>query len=272
MDLENDANDSALEDADLASGFTGETVVKAAKAPAPEVKAEVAETPRPEPTPKPEYVRLTKSDWEEVKAAAAKTASYDAQLSKAFGTIGNLQKIVNGLQSAKTGGIKLTPEAFAEMEKDFPELAQQTRTALEKALSGVNGSSADAPDFKALAAEIANAREVESLEDAHPDWRTIVGAVDITKEQPNANNPFRKWLATKDATYQARVNATESAAVISRAINLFQAETKAPTTTPVRADARSERIRGAVQPKGDGGPQAPGKTDDDEFLAGFNSR
>lgn len=269
MSLENDANDSALENADLASGFTGETVKKVDP---PAEAVVIAETPREPPAPKPEYVRLTKSDWEEVKAAAAKTASYDAQLSKAFGTIGNLQKIVNGLQSAKTGGIKLTPEAFAEMEKDFPELAQQTRAALEKALSGVNGSSADAPDFKALASEIANAREVEALEDTHPDWRTIVGAVDITKEQPNAENPFRKWLATKDATYQARVNGTESAAVISRAINLFQAETKAPATPASRADPRADRIRSAVQPKGDGAAAAPTNTDEDEFAAGFRSR
>ncbi len=271
MNLDNDAHDSALEEADLASGFTGETITKADKAPAIEVKAEVAETPRQAPTPKPEYVRLTKADWQEVKDAAAKTASYDHQLSKAFGTIGNLQKVVTELQSAKAGGIKLSPEAFAEMEKDFPELAQQTRMALEKALSGVNGSSADVPDFKALAAEIASAREVEALEDAHPDWRSIVGAVDISKEQPDGNNPFRKWLATKDATYQARINGTESAAVISRAIQRFQDETKAPSPAP-RADARADRIRLAVQPKGDGAAAAPGSTDEDEFAAGFHSR
>ena len=270
--IDNDAQELAEFDA----GFTGVDVPK--DAPKPEAQ-ELAETPRVE-TPKPEYVRVTAKDWAEVRAAAARTASYDQQFSKAFGTIGNLQKIVNGFkdqgQAAQVSASKAEAlkAAFAGMEKDFPELAQANRTAMEAVLAGFSGGANDADPAKieALLAEVTTKREIEVLEDAHPDWRSIVGVV-TKDETPDPENPFRKWLGTKANAYQARVNASDSAAVISRAIGLFQAETTAakPAEKP-RDEARAERIKQAVQPRGDGSAAPAGKTDEDEFLAGFNSR
>lgn len=281
MVLEDDttAVDDARDRAEFGSGFTGKEAEK------PPAKAEDArparephkETPRETPS-EPEYAQLTKDELASLKAAAAEVSSLRKQALSAFGSIGNLQTAVNALksQTPRGGKIEISKEAFAEMERDFPELANSTRAALEKALSGVTGTgSTEADDTKLtrMLAEHSSAREVEALEDAHPDWRDIVGAVDVTKEQPNPDNLFRKWLAGKDATYQARVNGTESAAVITRAINLFQRETKAPAKpASTSADARREQIRGAVQPKGDGAPPTSRKTDEDEFQAGFNSR
>lgn len=273
--------DDAQELAEFGAGFDGKT------APAPPAKTETpdpAATPRAKEEPKPEYVQITKKDWEEIKAVASKTASYDQQLSRLFGTTGNIQKLLNeskaqAAQATPPAGrkVEISKAAFAEMEKDFPELAQQTRAALEAALSGLPGTGANDVDpgkIETMLAQYTSKREVEALEDAFPLWREIVGAVDVTKEQPDPNNPFRKWLGTKDAAYQARVNGSESAAVIGRAIRLFQNETKTPskpTTTP-RSDARAERIRAAVQPRGDSLGSPAGKNDDDEFEAGFNSR
>lgn len=271
-------DDAQNEQAEFGSGFTGH--------PAEKVSPKTPDNPEPAATPrveeKPEkFIQITEKDWTEVKAAAAKTASYDSQLSKAFGTIGNLQKLVNALQAQQPAGgreVKISPKAFEQMEKDFPELAQQTRAALEAALSGVTGLGAadvDASKIKSMLASYTSEREIEALEDAYPDWRTIVGAVDVNREQPNPDNPFRKWLASKDAAYQARINASESAQVIGRAIRLFQNETKAPPKpaagTP-RDAARAERIRGAVQPRGDNAGAAPAKSETDEFEAGFHSR
>ena len=162
------------------------------------------------------------------------------------------------------------------MERDFPELAAQTRSALEAALSGITGTGAsdvDPAKLESVMASYTAKREIEALEDAYPEWRTIVGAVGAG-EQPDPDNAFRKWLAGKDTIYQQRVNATESAAVISRAIRLFQKET-APAAkvngTP-RDTARAERIKAAVQPKGDGAAAPASRSDDDAFLEGFNSR
>jgi hypothetical protein len=240
------------------------------------------EEPKEKPEPGPEYVQITKADWDMVNAAAKKTASYDQQLSKAFGTIGNLQKVINGLQSQTPQGrkVEISADAFKDLERDFPELAKSTRTALERALSGVTGTGQDPAAVKKLLDERTAEREIEVLEDAYPDWRDIVGAVDVTREMPDPNNAFRKWLGTKDAAYQRRVNATDSAAVITRAINTFQRETKAQaskTAAPVdnRANAtRTSRIAAAVQPRGDGAaPTMSGaNTEEEAFAAGYNSR
>lgn len=256
---------------------------KADPAPKPAAPAP-KETPKP---PEPKHVRITEEQFATLNAAAAKTASFEAQLSKAFGTIGNMQKVLTSLQAATPRGFKveIPKDAFAGMERDFPELAEHTRAALEATLRGLSGTGPagaeiDPEQMKRLVTEHASqARvdaEIEALEDEYPDWKRIVGQVDISKQQPDAANPFRKWLATKDAGYQKRLNDTNSAAVISRAIRTFQAETKAPsgaTAPSLRALAQAARIRGAVQPRGDGGQAgAPRNDENADFEAGYATR
>jgi hypothetical protein len=282
--------DAAAEDADFGAGFAGteskpdKQATKQDRATTKSDALEPAETPRAEAQPEPEkFVQISEKDWADVQAAARRTASYDSQFSKAFGTLGQIQKILNDQKTqtpAQTAAaarkIEIPKEAFAAMERDFPELAQQTRAALEAALSGLPGpgaNDADPAKLETLLAQYHSKRELEILEDVHPDWRTIVGAVDVTREQPDPENAFRKWLGTKDSAYQARVNGSESAAVIGRAIRSFQKETATakPAVAP-RDTARADRIRAAVQPRGDNAGAAAGKTDQDEFESGYNSR
>lgn len=238
--------------------------------------------PEPKPADKPEYVQLTKQQFERLEKAAKLTDDIEGKFSKAFGTIGDVQKIVRTLQSQTPRGnaVKIPVDAFAAMEKDFPELAQHTRAALEatlKGMEGTGGSSAhvDVAEFERKVEERVLRLASEDLEDEYPDWQKIVGAVDIRKgEKPDENNPFRKWLATKDKTYQDRINAANSAGVITRAIRAFKSETKtapaAPAKPNAQAEARASRIQEAVRPKGDGG-QPPVKNADDEFEAGFRT-
>ena len=275
---------AAAEDAAFASGFTDKSPANAEKPPEkveakvePKVEAKVEAKAPPlalPPVEKPEYVRITKKDWEAVHG----------QLSKAFGTIGSMQKTMNGLQERPTTGrkVEIPQSAFAEMEKDFPELAQQVRAAMEAGMSGMSGTG-PAPEADTSRYDEARAKDrqekvaeqMADLEDAHPTWRTIVGAIDARTQRPDPNNAFRRWLGTKDASYQKRLNDSESSTFISRAIERFQAETKgtraaAPATS--RDDARSDRIRDALQPRGDNAGAAAGPSDDDAFLEGFNSR
>jgi hypothetical protein len=275
------AADAATADAAFGSGFADE---KTDTKPPASGKAELAQdAAQAEAEPPPEVVQITAKEWAEVRAAAQKTASYDQQLSKAFGTIGNLQKLVNGFQAKATETppaarkVEISKAAFAEMEKDFPELAQQTRAALEAALSGLpstNGAEVDATKIEAMLASYTARREIEALEDAIPTWREIVGAVDVSRETPDPNNAFRKWLASKPDDYQARINGSESAAVIGRAIRTFQRETAAPAKPngnggAPREAARRAVIQGAVQPRGDNAGAAPSNTAEDAFAAGF---
>lgn len=272
-----DAGDA---DANFGAGFSADAK--------PENPIQTPDTPETAATPRaeepPEHVQISAKEWADVRAAALKTASYDAQLAKAFGTIGNLQKLVNEQRARATEqapdkpaarAFKIDPESFAEMRRDFPELAAQTQAAIEKALSGLPAGANDADQAKieSLLAQYTAKREIEALEDAFPDWRQIVGAVNVRAgEQPDPENPFRKWLAGKDETYQDRINNSSSAAVMGRAIRTFQKETAAaakPAATPQRDTARADRIRAAVQPRGDNAGAAPANTSEDAFAAGF---
>jgi hypothetical protein len=266
-------------DAEFGSGFSGKTAT-------PEAKPEPAATPRADGEAAPEFVQITKKEWDEVRAAHARTASYDAQFSKAFGTIGNIQKVLNDIQ--RGGKVEISDAAFAELDRDFPELAKQLRAAMAGVKVGIHGTgqpvaAIDDNRIETMMASYTAKRELEVLEDQHPDWRQIVGAIDASREQPDPDNPFRKWLSGKDLAYQDRINATESAAVIGRAITLFQRETKAAAaaanakpvapSTP-QADARAQRIRDAVQPRGSNTVAGTNNQNDEDaqFAAGFRSR
>lgn len=236
--------------------------------------------PAEKPADQPEYVQLTKQQFERLETAANRTDDFEKQFSKAFGTIGDMQKIVRTLQGQTPRGlaVKIPDGAFAAMEKDFPELASHTRAALEATLKGLEGTGSasahvDTEAFEAKLVERVLKLASEDLEDEFPEWQKIVGAVDTRKgEKPDPNHPFRKWLATKPQNYQDRVNGANSAGVITRAIRAYQSEIKtpaAPAKDP-QAATRTSRIHEAVRPKGDGG-QPPVKNADDEFEAGFKS-
>lgn len=253
------------ESADFDAGFDDKHAEQTDKAPPP------AEAPRVE---EPEHVKITVKEWNEIKAAAAKTASYDQQFSKLFGTTGNIQKLLNEAKAQPQGGrkIEINKDAFATMRRDFPELADLTQSAMEAALQGMPAGANDADAGKMLK-DTLRQRELEILEEDHPDWAKIVGKIN-DGEKPDPDNAFRKWLGTKDAAYQTRINQTISPPVIARAIRLFQNEYKAtPKAAPPRVEARADRIRSAVQPRGDNGPGASsGNSDLDAFNEGFESR
>jgi hypothetical protein len=281
--LETEAAEEARAQADFESGMPAEP-----EPTKPGAKSDNAAKPAPKPAaaapPPPEYVRLTRIQFDALNASAARTAGFEAQLSKAFGAIGGVQKVLSDLRSGSNARrFEIPKDAFAGMERDFPELAEHTRAALEATLRGATGFAGGAdidPEqmTRLITEHAAKARteaEIESLEDEYPTWRAIVGQVDISKQQPDKNNPFRKWLATKDSPYQLKLNSTNSAAVISRAIRTFQAETKATgaAAPSLRAQLQAARIKGAVQPRGDGGHVEPSLSSaQDQFEAGFASR
>lgn len=270
--------DTAAAEAAFGGGFPDAEPKTTTDKPAKD-KPEAAATPRTEEKPEPKYVQVTEAEWAEVRAAAAKTASYDQQLSKAFGTIGNLAKQIAeqkaagqpATAAAAARKVEIPKAAFESMRRDFPELAEQVQTALEAALSGMSSGASDADPAKleSLLDQYTAKREVKMLEAAFPTWREIVGAVGVG-EQPDPANPFRKWLSGKPSDYQDRVNSAESADSIGRAIRLFQRETTAPArSAPTRDTARAERIAAAVQPRGDRAGAGPTSTAEDAFAAGY---
>lgn len=273
-----ETHDDAQEQADFDSGFDTKAPPPRKDKPATSDKADPAtddarETPPAEPPP--ELAQLTAKDLAELKAAAAKTAFHEQQFAKAWGSLGNLHKLLNE-QKRK---LEIPKDAFRDLERDFPELAAQIRAGLEQSsYSNATGDSAAGVDperYERLVSEKIAKREIEALEDAYPNWRDITGAVNAAQgEQPDPNNRFRSWLAGKDLDYQTRVNTSENAAVITRAIRTFQRETATqpkPVNGTPRDVARADRIRSAVQPRGDNAAVTGPDTEQNEFEAGFNA-
>ena len=267
------------DDTDLAEGFETE---------APQQTLKLEPKPKIEPKPKAakpqaqaEFVQITREQFNSLEAAAKKVTDIEGQLSKAFGTIGNVQQTVNKLsQGVSPVTAELVKEAYADMANEFPELAGHHSKALEKIFSKVRAANASGEpvDHKAvqkLVQDQALAYQVEALNDAYSDWREIVGAVD-SDGRHDGKNPFRQWLTKQPIGYQHKVNATNSAAVIERAIDRFRKDTavrSAPQPTPKippKAARRLERVRGAIQPRGDGGMPRPSSNANDEFSQGFS--
>lgn len=279
-DEEEDLN-NGTDDADFNDGFTTLAPNKALvvdKVPPPkEPAAEVVVTP-PAAEP-PKMATITQEDWD---ALRAQTTGMDKRIKETVaGTLGDVeQRIVKKLQAATPAGVavELPQDIVDELAASHPELAPKIKSVLEKALKGLRGTapagkgSVSSEDVVELARKLSVMNEVESLDDLHPTWREIFGKVDAELKPVDPNNKFRKWLATQPEAYQHRINTTNSSLVLSRAIDKFQEFDKKPPAPPapnIRKDAARNRIKDAVQPRGDGGGPTPSKTADDELEDGF---
>lgn len=198
----------------------------------------------------PEYVQLTKTEHEELKAALAKTAVYDKQLASINGSIGYLkQNIVKPAADATAGQQPVKEGAETTPPADADTVGRQR------------------------ASEAIIEHEMAVLAAEYPNWREIVGAPEKTGvENVDKNNPFRVWLAAQTAEYQAKINGANSSIIIMKAIDKFnehKAAKPAATVVDPKIAARKNVIRDAQQPRGDGGQPAPAKTEDDAFAEGF---
>lgn len=272
----------------FAAGFDSETPPATAATPPPAAATEaqpVQEEPPAEAPSEPKYVQITEEDFARLKAAADKTEAHAAQFNKVFGTMGNLQQIIAKMQTDTPAGepVEITVDDFPEMNADFEELTKQQVAGLNRVLKKLNvrgtGTPAtptiDPEEIRKTAAEVVHAQGLDDLNDLHPGWQDIVGKPD------DADNDYRKWLATQPEKYQELIRSTYSATITARSIDRFKAAQAAARAKPAAARqetpaspdaARRDRIKGAVQPRGTGTPPAPHTpTPEENFRAGFNS-
>lgn len=279
------AANAAAEEAEFESGFADTPTEKTPPAEDDTEEEPVATPAAPEP---PKYRQVTEAEWQSVQEASTLIAQIKADntagLDKAFGKVGGLERALKELQSATPQGhtVEITDDIVAELQEEFPEiggLVLKSFKALAAKLKGTAPAAAvDPQELEAKATTAAEARlralQIEALEEDHPNWNVIVGAPTDT------DNPYRKWLATQPAEYQARLNSTVSAVVIGRSITKFETAAKAAADAAALAAAeaakkakpstRQQRLEEAAVVKGAGG-NAPGPTDDDQFEAGFKS-
>lgn len=210
--------------------------------------------------PKPQYVRLTKQEWDNTKAAAGKVATLESQVAKLTAAQAKAEQIIQQAQAQTPVGAEIDPQvlidAFADQERDFPELAAQNRAAIGHVLKNLRGTGTAQPpaspvDMDAAVEKVLLTREGKALEKVYPDWSDIVGRPGADGTPP-PNTEFRQWLATQPADYQEEVSTTHSPAVMQAAIDRFKTKAPAPAAANDKKAARRAVIEDAQTPRAEG--------------------
>lgn len=261
-----------------------------------------AEVPTPEPTAesepaKPEYVQITKEDWEKTTAALTQLKDQLKHgLDSANGRLGSLQDVVQKRIAATPKGqkIQITAEDFAELKDEFPLLVESQLKGLNRVLEKLSGTgqvqdpdpepTPPAPPIDEIAVKRAARQEQENIArqwvaDEHEDWDTIVGLPGPNGEPP-PETEFRKWVATKPEAQQKKIWSSWNPYLLSRAITEFkehqqQLQTPKPSkpAQPDDADARRARLQSGVTPRSAGGAGggSTAQTELQAFKEGFAS-
>jgi hypothetical protein len=276
-------------DADFDAGFAGTPTVTPEKPEAgqegekPQDQATAAENTaqegqQPTATPAaPEYVQVTKDQLEELMARAREVDNLKAvpqRIDQAFGKLGGIERIIQGLQKQQTDQpqgepLKLSEADFAELKQQFPEVAELQLKGMQRVLERIRIPGADPQAIDKVVGERTAAVRTELVDSrldeiVDGDWRQEV------------NKPeFTDWINKQAADVQALADSDSlrDAATLLRKFKTFRntpAPAPAQPTQAAPPTVKSRAIAAAVPPRGN---QAVSRqpTADDEFDAGFKS-
>ncbi len=211
---------------------------------------------------KPEVVEeplvLAGMTEKQLKELLDEIPKYRKQIDNLAGTNGKLNVAIQKLQQETAQGahVTVTDEDMADF-KEFPELGNMTKSALNKALSKINlrgtGSAQTPEEYVSLARkaaeEVATIERVkthaELLNGLTPGWDVIVGVPDSEGNLPDT--AYRRWLASKPADYQKKIGDSNNAFEIGSSIKEFNA---AQAASAKKQEQNKSRLANAVQPTG----------------------
>jgi hypothetical protein len=277
--------DGAAEDAAFDSGYTGETETAPTETTPPAAVVEPVVEPVVAQTP--EFVQITKADWEKIQTETASVAELRQEITKrfdtTFGKMGGLERTLTQLQQNTPVGqpIVVTEADLQELKDDgFPDLTVSMAKGLTKIFSKFKGTATPEPiDLVAQVTPlvqqgIAAAQKeweaktaIERLTDLHENWRDITGPKDSQTE-------YRTWLSKQ--TDGSKVLESDNPREVGKSITKFLEEKKqaeAAKAVPPKTNGRSQRLAEAVPARGGSGA-APGHTqpsEDEQFEAGFKA-
>lgn len=283
---ENTAVEDDNDDADFAAGFSGAAEEPTAT-PALTPEPTAAPTPVPTAAPAPEYVQITREEWDSTKARAAKVDEIDAthrqRLDQVFGKMGGLERRITELTAATPSGeaVQISDADFEELKKDYPELVPFMTKDLNKILGRMKGAAGLDTDavtklvgekIQAASQEI-RAQTVEaSLEAVFPGWKEEV-----------RTPQFATWINSQAADVKALAS-SDKVGDAAKMLRLYDTAKSAPAATPAPSPAptpaptqappsstRQRQVAAAVPPRGDGG-HPPASGEDDDFEQGYRTR
>lgn len=222
--------------------------------------------------PVPEFVQLTKEEYEQFRAGLSSVdeirTTTRKQFDAAFGHIGSLKQAVE--KAGQSGPLELSAEDFAELEDAYgPDLANTLRSSLQKVL-GKGRPAVDAqpepkqqevaPDQSQHRLEVIQAQLIDSRLDevVDGDWRKEV-----------ATPTFKQWMEKQPddvKSLAASDNARDAAAMLRR----YMKDKTQPPPPPPKPSQRQRVLQAAVNPASRAVP-ASAPAQDDPFDQGFKA-
>lgn len=287
-------------DDDFLAGIDGSTETPSQTAPQEEQKPEPQADPAAQvETPAPEFIQITKADWEALQSRAAAIdelkVAQERLAGTAFGKIGDLQRQLK--EGGSRGPVKLSEEDFAELKADYPELADSQLKGLQRVLDKIGGPAAafdtEAIDKRMEERLLQQRQELveETLETVVPEWKQDVATPDFmgwVEKQPgwkpqyadqrytdlirkDPNSELSKLIKANPSSPVAQFfssRPSDAAALVGAYRRDKSAATEQPRQAP--PSARKQQLAAATTPKSSGA-RAPTRTEDDDFLAGVNA-
>lgn len=183
---------------------------------------------------------------------------YRKQIDNLAGNVGSLKSALQRLQqdTPKGEAVTVNDDDLADMRREFPELADMTKAALNNVLkrASLKGSAAIDPAMidervNTLVTERVSSERVaihkELLDGFAPDWETVVGIPDADGVAPKTE--YRAWLATQPADYQTKIGNSNNAFEISASVKSFQS---AREEQAKKQSQNKQRLTNVIQPTG----------------------
>lgn len=294
--------EDAGSDDDFLAGIGGSTETPSHQEPQEEQKPEPQAEPAAQAeTPAPEFVQITKADWEALSSKAAAIdelkVAQERLAGTAFGKIGDLQRQLK--EGGSRGAVKLSEEDFAELKADYPELADSQLKGMQRLLDKLNAGTSAGPDPEAIKNLLSEQRlslrqelVEETLETVVPGWKQDVATpafMGWVEKQPGWKPQYADQRYTDlirkdpDSELSKLIKANPSSPVAqffssrpsdaAALVGAYRKDKSAATepAKPAAPSARKQQLAAAATPKSTGA-RAPTRTDDDDFMAGINSR
>jgi len=237
------------------------------------VKSKPATEPQEKPADPLATLRAELEKAAEEKAEAmlnARTAAIEqkhaAELRRIYGMIGEIKG--KQMEAAKATGKKLTPEALKRIRQNYGEdLARDLSEDLNEATAPPPEPPVDrsqierevlaklGPQFQSVMAKREQEVQNEIMSAIHEDWDKVLQSPD-----------FKKWWFALPEDKRTQFDSPK-ATVAAKAITEFKAQRDKAMKA---AQANKTRLEAAVTPRGAAPPQTQ-MTDEDAFVAGFNS-
>lgn len=252
---------------DFNAGFDGQEAPTTTPEAEPEPEVTAPAEPEPEPEPAPDPLAELRAELAEIKA---RESEFHNKVSKAYGEIGGLKQKLGEIQH---GGLaELSDEDVADVRNEYgEEMAAMLKSLINKSASKRTPAPVKAEEpapvptidletlkqeAKQEALRVRLEAAIEDLKEEHPDW-----------EEVRASEEFAAWSKSQPEERQKRIATSQSAKFAAKILTEFKETQKKKA---VASTSRQKRFEAAVTPKGTGGSAPAGRTDEDEFLAGFN--